>query len=39
MKVAQTIQTALENAVSLAVQLPVKMKIGETWGSLQEITF
>jgi DNA polymerase I-like protein with 3'-5' exonuclease and polymerase domains len=38
MEVAQRIQTALENAVSLAVQLPVKMKIGDTWGSLKEIT-
>jgi DNA polymerase I-like protein with 3'-5' exonuclease and polymerase domains len=38
MEVVHRIQTALENAVPLAVQLPVKMKIGETWGSLQEIT-
>lgn len=37
-EVAHIIRTALENAVSLSVQLPVKMKVGETWGSLQEIT-
>jgi len=37
-EVAQIVQTTLENAVSLSVQLPVKVKVGETWGSLQEIT-
>jgi DNA polymerase I-like protein with 3'-5' exonuclease and polymerase domains len=36
-EVAHIIRAALENAVSLSVQLPVKMKVGETWGSLQEI--
>lgn len=36
-EVAHIIRAALENAVSLSVQLPVKMKVGETWGSLKEI--
>jgi hypothetical protein len=37
-EVAQRIQIALENAVSLAEQLPIKVKIAETWGALREIT-
>ncbi|XP_069676367.1 DNA polymerase theta-like [Periplaneta americana] len=35
---AAIIKSALENAVNLSVQLPVKVKVGESWGSLKEIT-
>ncbi|PSN38804.1 hypothetical protein C0J52_07902 [Blattella germanica] len=38
MEAAHIIKEALENAVKLSVKLPVKVKVGESWGSIKEIS-
>ena len=35
--VSQMIRFEMENAFQLAVQLPVKIKVGSSWGSLKEV--
>ncbi|XP_030850352.1 DNA polymerase theta [Strongylocentrotus purpuratus] len=36
-QVAQLIKTEMENAMKLSVRLPVKVKFGPTWGTLEEM--
>nr|XP_054753461.1 DNA polymerase theta-like [Lytechinus pictus] len=36
-QVAQLIKTEMENAIKLSVRLPVKVKVGPTWGTLEEM--
>ena len=36
MQVAQLVKMEMESAMKLSVRLPVKVKVGPTWGSMEE---
>jgi DNA polymerase theta len=36
-KVAQLVKDNMESAMMLNVRLPVKVKVGPTWGSMQDM--
>lgn len=36
-QVAQIVKESMENVVSLSVCLPVKIKVGPTWGTVQTL--
>ena len=36
-KVAKVISNCMENAMNLSVTLPVKVKVGPSWGSLEDL--
>ena len=36
-KVSQIIKREMEQAIKLSVKLPVKLKCGQTWGTLQDV--
>lgn len=38
-KVAKIIKKNMENSVQLSVPLPVKLKIGNSWGDMEEYRF
>ena len=35
MELAEIVRDSMETAMALSVPLPVRVKIGDTWGSLQ----
>ena len=37
-RTARIVQSCMESAMKLSVKLPVKIKVGSTWGKLQEFT-